>query len=102
MSVSLPAICCCRAIRVVVPLPPKGSLLDDYIERRWEALSPVQCNLPEWVPTRAVWLPILHNERELELTRYFARATSTPCSASTATAPRATLRLARIVLHRRH
>jgi hypothetical protein len=55
----------------IVPLPPKGPLLDDYIERRWEALSLVQRNLPEWVPTRAVWLPILHNERELELTRYF-------------------------------
>jgi hypothetical protein len=55
----------------VAPIPPEGPLLDDYIERCWEALSSVQRDLPEWAPTRTVWLPILQNEWELELARYF-------------------------------
>jgi hypothetical protein len=38
----------------IAPIPPEGPLLDDYIERRWEALSPVHRDLPEWAPTRAV------------------------------------------------
>jgi hypothetical protein len=35
------------------------------------ALLPEQRDLPEWASTRAVWLPILQNERELEIARYF-------------------------------
>jgi hypothetical protein len=31
----------------------------------------VQRDLPEWVLTRAIWLPILQNEREIELGCYF-------------------------------
>jgi hypothetical protein len=55
----------------VAPIPPEGLLLDDYIERRWEALPPAQRNLSELASMHAVWLPILQNKRELELTRYF-------------------------------
>jgi hypothetical protein len=43
----------------VAPIPPEGPLLDDYIEQHWEALLSVQRDLPEWAPTRTVWLPIL-------------------------------------------
>jgi hypothetical protein len=50
---------------------PEGPLLDEYIEQRWEALSSVQRDLPEWAPSRAVLLPILSNKQELELARYF-------------------------------
>jgi hypothetical protein len=49
----------------VALIPPNGLLLDDYIERRWEALPLAQRQLPEWAPMRAVWLPILQNERDL-------------------------------------
>jgi hypothetical protein len=55
----------------VSPITSEGPLLDDYIEQCWEVLPPVQRDLPEWAPTRAVWLPILENERELELARYY-------------------------------
>jgi hypothetical protein len=49
----------------VALIPPNGLLLDDYIERRWEALPLAQRQLLEWAPMHAVWLPILQNEREL-------------------------------------
>jgi hypothetical protein len=55
----------------VAPIPPKGPLLDDLIEQRWEALTPSPCDLPEWAPTRTISLPILQSEREIELGRYF-------------------------------
>jgi hypothetical protein len=55
----------------VAPVPPEGPLLDDYIEQRWEALPSAQCDLLQWAPTRAIWLPILQSEREIELDRYF-------------------------------
>jgi hypothetical protein len=55
----------------VAPIPPEGPAPDEYIEQRWEALPLVQRDLPEWAPTRAIWLPILQNEREVELSRYF-------------------------------
>jgi hypothetical protein len=39
---------------------------------RWStALLPVQLDWPEWAPTLAIWLPIMQNERELELGRYY-------------------------------
>jgi hypothetical protein len=71
----------------------------------------VQRDLPEWAPTRAIWLPILHNEREIKLARYFGPTTVstmcpavgrigsdamwTSCSGSTATAP-GTVQIARL------
>jgi hypothetical protein len=55
----------------VAPIPPEGPPLDDLIEQRWEALMPALRNLPEWAPTRTIWLPILQSEREIEIGRYF-------------------------------
>jgi hypothetical protein len=58
---------------VVAPIPSEDPLLENYIERLWEGLPPVQRDLPEWALTRDVWLRILQNEREqeLKLARYF-------------------------------
>jgi hypothetical protein len=55
----------------VAPIPPEGPLIDHLIEQRWEALPPARRDLPEWAPTRAIWLPILQSGREIELGRYF-------------------------------
>jgi hypothetical protein len=57
---------------VVGPIPPEWQLLDEYMKQRWEALPPAQSDQPGWVATHAIWLPILQNERELELRRYFS------------------------------
>jgi hypothetical protein len=97
----------------VAPIPSEGPLLDEYIKQRWEALPSAQRDLTEWVPTRAIWLPIMQNKRELELVHYFGPyngrynmsgcraygcgATSTPCSESTATAPSTARRLRHVV-----
>jgi hypothetical protein len=88
----------------IAPTPPEGPLLDDYIEQRWEALPPVQRDLPEWhrrassgcpsrrasgsgsssspatldpTTTGTMWPTVGHTG---------THATSTPCSGSTATA----------------
>jgi hypothetical protein len=50
---------------VVAPIPPEGPLLDEYIDQCWEALPLAQRNLPEWAPTRVVWLPILQREPDI-------------------------------------
>jgi hypothetical protein len=51
----------------VAPISPEGPLLDELIDRRWQMLPPEQREQPEWVPMRAIWLPILQHEREVEL-----------------------------------
>jgi hypothetical protein len=55
----------------VAPILPEGPLLDDLIEQRWEVLPPARRNLPEWAPTRAIWLFILQSERKIKLGCYF-------------------------------
>jgi hypothetical protein len=75
----------------IAPIPPEGLLFDEYIEQRWEAFPLAQGDQPEWVPTCANWLPILQNERELELRRYFSPYTmlrSTATTPSTASSMR--------------
>jgi hypothetical protein len=48
-------------------------------------MPPAQRDLPEWALTRTVWLPILQNEQDLELARYFgpyhSRYNVTDCQA---------------------
>jgi hypothetical protein len=41
---------------------PKGPVLDELIERYWQILPLAHRELPEWVPTHAVWLMILQNK----------------------------------------
>jgi hypothetical protein len=55
----------------IAPIPPEGPLLDEYIKKWWEDLPPAQRGQPEWAPTRAIRLPILESERELQLGQYY-------------------------------
>jgi hypothetical protein len=48
----------------------EGPVLDELIERRWQMLPLANRELPEWAPTRAVWLMILQNEWEAELGQF--------------------------------
>jgi hypothetical protein len=45
---------------VIAPIPPKGPVLDDLIECRWQMLSPAQREPPEWAPTLGLYLLLAH------------------------------------------
>jgi hypothetical protein len=47
---------------IVALILPEGPALNKLIECHWQMLLPAQRKLSEWVPMRAVWLPILQTE----------------------------------------